>query len=217
MHAPLSGVAVVVVDDHGALRRGVRDVLVAAGADVRAEAGDAAAGLAVVGEHRPDVVLLDLNLPDRPGIDLLPAVLDAAPGVGVLVFTVSTEPADVTLALALGASGFVAKDVAPRGLVAAVAAAAGGDVVITAAFADVVRDLARHGSGSGTGGVTVTLTGRQEEVLALLARGLSNREVARALHVSTGTAKQYVADILETLGVENRVQAAVWAARAGLG
>ena len=216
MNTPLSGVAVVVIDDHGALRRGVRDVLLAAGADVRAEVGAAAAGLHAVRAHRPDVVLLDLNLPDQPGIDLLPALIDAAPGTHVLIFTVSTEPADVALALALGASGFVGKDIAPRRLVAAVTSAAGGDVVVSHAFADVVRDLARHGSGPAADGATVTLTARQEEVLALLAQGMSNREVARSLNVSTGTVKQYVADVLEALGVENRVQAAVWAAKAGI-
>jgi len=215
--APLSGIAVVVIDDHGALRRGVRDVLVSSGAEILAETADAAGGLSAVTEHRPDVVLLDLKLPDRPGIELLPALLDGAPGVRVLVFTVSTEPADVALALSLGASGFVGKDVAPRRLVAAVTAAAGGDVVVSAAFAGVVRELAHRGSRPTPDGAPLSLTTRQEDVLALLAQGMSNREVARALSVSTGTVKQYVADVLEVLGVENRVQAAVWAAKAGIG
>lgn len=206
----------VVIDDHGALRRGVRDVLVAAGADVRAEVGTAAAGLHAVRVHRPDVALLDLHLPDQPGIDVLPALIDFSPETHVLVFTVSTEPADVALALTLGASGFVGKDIAPRRLLAAVTSAAGGDVVVSEAFADVVRELARNGPGPAAGGATATLTGRQGEVLALLAEGMSNREIARSMNVSTGTVKQYVTDVLEAVGVENRVQAAVWAAKAGL-
>ena len=206
-------ISVLIVDDHPVVRRGLRALLeVQDGIEVAGEAGDGAAALALAAELTPDVVLLDLKLPGMDGHAVL-AELKAAASAGqqsqgrVLVLTSATEPASASLAVRSGAAGVLYKDVDPDALVRAIRSVHDGHLLLAP---EAAGSLVHQGN---NGGGLDSLTGREREVLAEIAKGRSNREIARALTVSEKTVKAHVSAVLAKLGVQDRTQAALLAVR----
>ena len=202
-------ISVLIVDDHPVVRRGLRVLLeVQEGIAVAGEAGDGATALALAAEHAPDVILLDLKLPGMDGIAVLGELRARDSATRVLVLTSATEPASASLALRSGAAGVLYKDVDPDALVRAIRAVHDGHLLLAPEAAD---SLVRS-AGLAVAGIDA-LTGREREVLAEIAKGRSNREIARALSVSEKTVKAHVSSVLAKLGVQDRTQAALVAVR----
>ncbi len=208
-------IRVVIADDHPIVRQGLRTFLDVQGdIQVVGEAGDGARALELVAELAPDVLLLDLKMPVLDGLATL-ARLDA-PGVRVIVLTSVSDRGDVGPAMRSGASGFLYKDVEPAALAQAIRSVHGGQILLAAEAAEamlaepVPPKPAPEARGGGA------LTEREREVLALLAAGRSNREIARELVVAEKTVKTHVSNVLMKLGVQDRTQAALYAVRHGL-
>jgi DNA-binding NarL/FixJ family response regulator len=202
-------ISVLIVDDHPVVRRGLRVLLeVQDGIEVAGEAGDGAEALELAAEHSPDVILLDLKLPGLDGIAVLGELKARGSGARVLVLTSVTEPASASLAVRSGAAGVVYKDVDPDALVRAIRAVHDGHLLLASEAAGTLVNSARWA----TAGVEA-LTPREREVLSELAKGRSNREIARALNVSEKTVKAHVSSVLAKLGVQDRTQAALLAVR----
>ena len=205
-------ISVLIVDDHPVVRHGLRSLLdVADGISVAGEAPDGQRAVELSRSLRPDVVLLDLKLPGMDGIAVLEALRATASGDGprVLVLTSATEPARARLAMRAGAVGVVYKDIDPDALVRAIRSVHDGHLLLAPEAAASLALGADGGSRVGT------LTGREREVLSLIAEGRSNREIARGLHVAEKTVKAHVSAVLAKLGVQDRTQAAVYAVRHG--
>src|SRR5579864_5361363 len=192
-------IAVLIVDDHPVVRRGLRVLLeVQDGIEVSGEAGDGAAALALAAELAPDVVLLDLKLPGMDGVTVLKARDSKS---RVLVLTSATEPASASLALRSGAAGVVYKDVDPDALVRAIRSVHDGHMLLAP---EAAGSLVRNGGGWNLVAGLDALTSREREVLAEIAKGRSNREIARALTVSEKTVKAHVSAVLAKLRSEER-------------
>ena len=206
-----TAISVLIVDDHPVVRRGLRVLLeVQDGIEVAGEAGDGATALALAAELSPDVVLLDLKLPGMDGIAVLTQLKASDSTARVLVLTSATEPAAASLALRSGAAGLVYKDVDPDALVRAIRSVHDGHLLLAA---EAAGSLVRNGGGWNPVAGLDALTGREREVLAEIAKGRSNREIARALAVSEKTVKAHVSSVLAKLGVQDRTQAALIAVR----
>ncbi len=204
-------ISVLIVDDHPVVRRGLRVLLeVQDGIEVAGEAGDGATALALAAELTPDVVLLDLKLPGMDGIAVLTELKAKDSAARVLVLTSATEPASASLALRSGAAGVVYKDVDPDALVRAIRSVHDGHLLLAP---EAAGSLVRNGGGWNPVDGLDALTGREREVLAEIAKGRSNREIARALTVSEKTVKAHVSSVLAKLGVQDRTQAALVAVR----
>ena len=211
-------VRVLVVDDHPLFRDGVVTALAGVeDLEVVGEAEDVASAVAAATELRPDVVLMDLNLPDASGIDAVRVLAARLPEVRVLVMTMSTDDDAVVAAMRAGARGYVVKGAGRRDLVESVRAVAAGGAV----FSPVVADrLAAYFTGlAAVPGREAfpQLTDREREVLELLARGLDNRGIARALFLSDKTVRNHVSNVLAKLEVSSRSEAVLRARNAGLG
>ena len=201
--------SVLIVDDHPVVRQGLRVLLeVQDGIEVAGVAGDGVTALALAAERAPDVILLDLKLPGMDGIAVLSELKARRSTSRALVLTSATEPASASLALRSGAAGVLYKDVDPDALVRAIRSVHDGHLLLAPEAAGTLVQNA----GSSWGGIDA-LTRREREVLAELANGRSNREIARALHVSEKTVKAHVSAILAKLGVQDRTQAALLAVR----
>jgi DNA-binding NarL/FixJ family response regulator len=237
---------VVIADDQALVRGGFRLILKAAGIDVLAEAADGAQAVAAVLAHRPDVVLMDIRMPGVDGIEATRRILaDAAGGGGgagagaaptrIIILTTFDLDEYVYAALTAGASGFLLKDVTPEHLVAAVQLVRTGDALLAPSITRRLVErfaVAPPAAGQGAparpgrrtapghaGGAVCdasALTPREFEVLGLIARGLSNAEIASELILSEATVKTHVARILTKLGLRDRVQAVVLAYETGL-
>ncbi|MGH3152973.1 MAG: response regulator [Streptosporangiaceae bacterium] len=202
-------ISVLIVDDHPVVRQGLRVLLeVQDGIEVTGQAGDGATALALAAEHAPDVILLDLKLPGLDGIGVLGELQAQGSTSRVLVLTSATEPASASLALRSGAAGVLYKDIDPDALVRAIRAVHDGQLLLAPEAADALLRSAHLAWGG-----LDALTSREREVLAELAKGRSNREIARALHVSEKTVKAHVSSVLAKLGVQDRTQAALLAVR----
>jgi DNA-binding NarL/FixJ family response regulator len=203
-------IRVLIVDDHPVVRQGLRVLLeVQDGFLVVGEAGDADTALALAAEQHPDVILLDLKLRGRDGIAVLGELSAQENPARVLVLTSATEPASASLAVRSGASGMLYKDVDPDALVRAIRSVHDGHLLLAPEAAGSLV----HGASSGPPGTVESLTSREREVLAELAKGRSNREIARALNVAEKTVKAHVSSVLAKLGVQDRTQAALLAVR----
>jgi RNA polymerase sigma factor (sigma-70 family) len=212
----------VVADDQALVRTGFRMILTADGIDVVAEAATGAEAIDAVRRTRPDVVLMDIRMPVLDGLEatrrILAAGADGADGPRILMLTTFDVDQYVYAALAAGASGFLLKDVAPEQLTAAVRLVRSGDALLAPTITRrLVERFARGGQEtSAVHRDLASLTPREREVLQLLARGLSNAELAAALHLSEATVKTHVARILGKLQLRDRVQAVVVAYETGL-
>jgi DNA-binding NarL/FixJ family response regulator len=199
-------IRVLVVDDHPVVRQGLRTFLdLQDDITVVGESGDGESCVADAERLRPDVILLDLRMPGVDGVTALKSLRDNP--ARVLVVTSHTEPTAVLPAVRAGAAGYVYKDIDPPALAAAIRSVHAGHVLL---HPDVVRLLAAEESRP------AELTARERDVLAELANGRSNREIARALSLSEKTVKTHVSAILGKLGVQDRTQAALHAVRTGL-
>lgn len=206
-------IRVLLVDDHQVVRRGLRTFLeIQDDIEVVGEAADGAQGVACAEELRPDVVLMDVKMPGTDGIDALRQLRELHNPARVLVVTSFTEQRTVVPALRAGAAGYVYKDVDPDALAGAIRSVHAGHVLLQSEVAGALLS----DSGATGGGRGQSLTEREREVLALIADGRSNREIARALVLSEKTVKTHVSNILMKLDLADRTQAALWAVRHGL-
>jgi DNA-binding NarL/FixJ family response regulator len=210
-------VRVVLAEDQALVRAGLVTILgTDPGLEVVGEAADGVEALQLVAAHRPDVALLDVRMPRCDGIQATRRIVAEHPATKVLVLTTFGQDEVVFEALQAGAAGFLLKDTRPEDLLAAVHAVAAGesrlDPAVTSA---VVAHVRKHGVRT-TAHPVDRLTVREREVLVLIARGLSNAEVATELVVSTGTVKTHVASLLAKLGARDRVQAVIAAFESGL-
>jgi len=209
---------VMVVDDHDLFRSGLRRLLDGeAGLEVVAAARGGEEAVRLAGELRPDVILMDVNMPGVSGIAATGAILKASPEIAVLMLTVSVQEDEVLDAVLAGASGYLLKDATLAEIVTAARAAAAGQSMIAPRVAgSLLARLRRHEPHEEGPGVEHDLTERELDVLTLMVAGSDNVKVAQQLHLSPSTVKHHVSSILKKLGVDNRIQAAVLAVRQGL-
>jgi DNA-binding NarL/FixJ family response regulator len=203
----------MVVDDQLMVRAGLSAIVDAeADLDVVGEAADGAAALEVAARVRPDVVLMDVRMPGMDGLTATALLTAGEPAPRVLVLTTFHQDAYVFEALRSGASGFLLKDAEPADLVAAVRVVASGEAMLSPAVTRGLIDAFAAGRvvvPAGAGARLAALTPRERDVLAGLATGLSNAEIAEQLGIATGTVKAHVNALLPKLGVRSRVQATI--------
>lgn len=203
---------ILIVDDHQVVRRGLQ-MTIDAEKDMRviAEASNGTQVLAVIKKHKPDVVLMDLQMPEMNGVDALKQIRPAFPDLPILILTTFTDDAHVYAALRAGASGFLLKEMSGDDLVAAIRGAAQGKPQL---HPDIARRLMARAPMPDD--PFDSLTERERGILKLLARGKSNKEIAGELVLTEMTVKGYVSDLFAKLGVNDRTQAALMAVRYGL-
>ncbi|GLY15925.1 response regulator transcription factor [Kineosporia rhizophila] len=229
---PQGPIRVLIADDDALVRGGIRFVLsMVEGIDVLWEAGDGAEAITEALRHRPDVVLMDVQMPGTDGLTALVKLRQAWPEAVVIILTTFGESDYVTRALAGGAAGFLLKDAAADDLARAIRAAANGDAFLSPAVTRQLLDgmstpaAARTATPDAAPGIVLPefaekgleeLSAREREVLVLVAQGLSNAAISSQLWISEATVKTHVSRVLTKLGCENRVQAALIAHRLGL-
>lgn len=206
---------ILVVDDHLVVREGLRWMLGPdSGIEIAAEAETGARALEAIEADRPDVVLLDIHLPDGSGLDLLATIRSRFPGLPVVMLTMSDEPTYVEEAVRAGAVGYVLKSAPRAELIRAIEAAAGGDAYIQA---EVTRPLLqRFSTATRSSGETTPLSPRELEIVALLAEGLADKQIAAQLGLSETTVKSHLRQAYEKLGAADRAQAVAIALRSRL-
>ncbi|HEU5126637.1 MAG TPA: response regulator transcription factor [Glycomyces sp.] len=206
MHDPIR---LMLVDDHPVVRQGLRAYLeLEDDFAIVAEAGDGEEALTAIAEDRPDVVLLDLKMPGTDGQAVLERLDADLPRV--LVLTSATEAERVPAAIEAGAAGFVYKDIDPDALAAAIRTVHAGQALFSPA---AMRGLMNGGTAS----ADPSLTPRERQVLGLIAKGQTNRQIARALGVTEKTVKTHVTNLLRRIDAADRTQAALWAVHHGIG
>jgi DNA-binding NarL/FixJ family response regulator len=204
-------ITVLIADDHPVVRQGLQVLLsVQDDIEVIGEAADGGQALAMAAELDPDVILLDLKLPVRDGVAVLRELRAGGLKARTLVLTSAADPDLVRLAVQAGAAGFLYKDVDPDALVRALRSVHDGHTLLAP---EAAGSLLRSGAAASAVQGISALTGREREVLAQIADGRSNREIARLLRVSEKTVKTHVSSVLAKLGVADRTQAALLAVR----
>lgn len=210
---------VLVIDDHPLLRKGIGQLLALQperGFELAAEAGSGQAGLEAATSLQPDLILLDLEMPEMGGIETLRALREHGVAVPIIILTASARDEDIAESLSLGASGYLLKDMDPERLLESLSRVVDGEIVISPALTKTLcRAMRRY---QGNSDITLgRLTAREREILTLLARGFSNKLMARELDITEGTAKVHVRNLLRKMKLRTRVEAAVWAVQNGLG
>lgn len=209
MNAPIR---LLIVDDHSVVREGLRAFLrLQEGIEVVGEAASADDAVSVAATASPDVVLLDLVMPEGDGIGAIRRLLEVAPGVRVLVLTSFADDAQIFAAIAAGAAGYLLKDVDPQALADGIRDVHAGRPALHASVA--ARLMRRSGSPRPK---SDHLTPRERDVLRLVVEGLANKQIAQRLGIGEKTIKTHVSRVLAKLGVTDRTQAAVLAIREGL-
>ena len=203
---------ILLVDDHGFYRSGLRSMLAAEGLDVM-EARSGRAAIDLVAAVRPDVVLMDLHMPEMSGVEAT-RVLAETTAVPVVMLTISAHDGDVVEAVRAGARGYVLKDASLEEILAAVRAAAAGDAWVSPRVAaPLLARVRTQDDAPPARAPTTELSARERQVLRFIASGMDNAAIGREMHLSDGTVRKYVSSILAKLGVDNRVEAAVYAVR----
>lgn len=216
-------IRVLLVDDHALFRSGIRLLLQRHPEfEIVGEAGDGMEGVKRAAQLKPDVVLLDLHMPGLSGRDAAAMMTEEAPGTHVLMLTVSEDAEDLIAALRAGACGYLLKNIEAEALVAAVVRAAAGESVISPGMLGKLVQGVRGETPPKSAAPPVVaselnkLSPREREILAFVARGHSNKEIARELDLAESTVKIHVQNILRKLGLASRVQAAVFAVEHGV-
>ncbi|WP_188756128.1 response regulator [Microbacterium album] len=220
----MNGVRVLLVDDHATMRMGFRMILEASGIDVVGEAATGAEAVSAAASLRPEVICMDVQMPDLDGIEATRRILAAARDAPPRIVIVTTFDRDDYLFAALdaGASGFLLKNAGPEELVSAVRVVAAGDALLAPGVTRRVIERFARTSGNGSDvpvrppEIDPGLTEREREVLRLLAQALSNAEIAQQLYIGEATVKTHVSNVLQKLGARDRVAAVVYAHRHGL-
>ena len=201
---------VLIVDDHPVVREGLRGMLAAEpGITLVAEAASADEAIAMARVHRPDVVLMDLRMPDGDGVDATAGVLSVAPGTRVVVLTTYDTDADIVRAVEAGATGYLLKDTPRADLIGAIRSAVRGETVLGPTVAGRLVSRLRRPA-------TDPLSTRETEVLALVARGQTNVEIGKALFISEATVKTHLLRAFGKLGVSDRTAAVTKAIELGM-
>lgn len=208
----MAPIRILVIDDHEVVREGLRWILDAEpDLEVAGEAASAAEGLDAIARIPCDVVLLDIHLPDRNGLEALDDIHVANPDLPVVILTMSAEPEYVEDAVRKGAAGYLVKNAPQAELIRAVRAAAAGDAYIQA---EVTRPLlARFARDVRAPGAAPALSPREQQVVSLLAEGLANKQIAHQLDISETTVKGYLRDVYDKLGANDRAQTVAIALR----
>lgn len=211
-------IRVLIVDDHTLFRSGIRLLLQRqAGFEVVGEAGDGLEGVKLAKRLQPDVVLQDLHMPGASGLEIIPLLREEAPQSQVIMLTVSEDAEDLMEALRIGACGYLLKNIDTDFLLDSIRRAASGESVMSAQMAGKLADAIRTPNKSRASVAdTNKLSPREREIIVMLARGASNKEIARELDLAESTVKIHVQGILRKLNLASRVQAAVYAVEQGL-
>ena len=208
---------VLVIDDHALFRVGLQELLERRGIDVVAE-GDCLKGIEIVAHKKPDVVLLDMRMPDMTGTEVLSVLRKHYPKMPISMLTTSREESDVIEALQGGAQGYLLKDMEPNELIDALQQIVNGNTVVAKELTSVLAKAVQgeHQQSNAQTSSLDDLTPREREILCHLADGQSNKVIARNLGISDGTVKLHVKAILRKLDVHSRVEAAVIAVEQNL-
>jgi NarL family two-component system response regulator LiaR len=218
-------IRVLIVDDHAMVRQGLRTFLElqntsALPIEVTGEAANGIEAVELAKQTQPDIVLLDLVMPEMDGLHATPKIIEASPRSRVIILTSFGEEDKVLPAIRAGAQGYLLKDIPPNELVQAVREAYQGKVQLHPEIAKKLMLLAAAKEGATTSHVATEsengLTDREQEVLQLIANGMNNREIAEKLFISEKTVKTHVSNILSKLHLDDRTQAAIYALRHGL-
>jgi len=207
----MSTIKLLIADDHEVVRCGLKSLLAGTEVEIMAEVSTGEAAVRYTLENDPDVVLMDIRMPEGDGLTALGRIKLDKPDMPILMLSTFDNPTYIARAVALGASGYLLKGCTRDHLIKAIRIAASGESAWT-------RDELRRVTGALAtprlaADVEVPLTQRESEVLRQLAYGLTNKEIAQALHISYETVKEHVQHILRKIGVSDRTQAAVWAVR----
>jgi two-component system nitrate/nitrite response regulator NarL len=212
---------VLLVDDHTLVRKGLEQLLVSRGVDVVASVGSGQEGIEQAMALKPDVILLDVNMPGLSGTETLRHLREQGVAAPILMLTMSRDEHDLQAALRNGASGYLLKDMDHEDLVPALQDALAGNSVVAkeliGSLTRIIQGNPKKGSASPSGAVFADLTPRELEILRHVAEGQSNKAIGRALDITDGTVKLHVKSILRKLGLRSRVEAAVLAVEHGLG
>ena len=208
-------IKVLLVDDHPLFRCGIAAVLAGRGSlEVVGEAADGMEAIEKAKELIPDVVVMDLQMPNCDGVEASEVLRRELPEINILVLTVSDKEADLFAAVKAGAKGYLLKDAEPDELAQAIIHIARGGVLVSSSMAEKL--LTEFKTGEGYREAASGLSQREGEVLQLVAKGASNKEIAHSLFISENTVKTHLRNIMDKLHLSNRSQAAAYAVRAGL-
>ncbi len=200
---------ILLIDDHALFRIGLRELLERRGLEVVDAVGDCEAGIALVEEKQPDVVLLDMRMPQMSGLDVLQVLRDKGQQMPIVILTTSRVETDVIASLQCGAQGYLLKDMEPDDLIRSLNDIVAGQTVVANELTMVLAKAVRGDEPKKSESAMDQLTPREQEILCLLAEGQSNKVIARNLGISDGTVKLHVKAILRKLSVHSRVEAAV--------
>lgn len=205
---------VVVIDDHPLFRRGVRELLdMEPSIEVVGEAGNRDQAIEMVRQFEPDLTVLDLNIKGSSGLEILTILKDEDPSRRIVILTVSDSGKDLTACIQAGADGYFLKDSDPEQFLSNIRQTLEGRLMVDPSM--MVYLTASLRNKASVRDETPQLTGRESDVLALIAEGQTNKEIARVLNISDGTVKGHVKHLLNKLGFKSRVEAAVWATQNG--
>ncbi len=210
--------SVLIVDDAELFREALRAAFIQEGFDVVGMAADAMTGIDMTREHEPNLVMLDLLMPGMSGLEVVGTLIKASPKTRVVLLTTSESAEDLLAAIKAGASGYLTKDTPLPRLTAAMNDVLDGGAAVSPAMGGklftAMRALLRHHGNSVSR--TPELTGRELEVLGMVADGLTSKEIAEKLYISENTVRNHVRNILDKLGLNSRFEAVNWAFREGL-
>jgi len=202
-------VRVLIVDDHAAVREGLRRSLETYGLNIVGEAGDGAAALQATAELRPDVVLMDVALPDLDGVEVTRRLIAANPGTQVVMLTMFGDRPTVSAAIEAGATGYLVKDCTTAEIASVINGVATGDTALSSGIAETMLRVARTSADP-------LISARELEVLQLVAEGASTADVAAKLYISAKTVKNHLANIYQKLEANDRTQAVLQGLRMGI-
>ncbi len=208
---------IIIIDDHPLLRKGIRQLIEDEDdLELVAEASGAEEGVRLALEHDPDLILLDLNMPEINGIEALKQLRAEGVAARIVMFTVSDHEEDVVVALKSGADGYLLKDMEPEDLLEQLRQAALGKMVVSERLTTLLAEALRNQRTRPAGPDIANLTAREMQIMRLIAEGLSNKMIARRLDVTEGTVKVHVKNLLKKMQLRSRVEVAVWAVQEGV-